>query len=1324
MGTVIVKRPPRRPAPGFPEGEIVLETPPAIPAPTGRAWGQAMTMLPMLAGSAAMALMFAGTGGAGSTLRWVTGGLFGLSAIGMLSTQLGSYSGQPSKQEMAAQRREYMRHLAQLRRRTRKAVRTQQEAMFYRHPEPGTLWTAAQSYRLWERRPKDEDFGVVRIGLGPQDLATPMITPPIQAMDDLEPLCAQALRRFVTTYAVVADMPVALALNGFARIFLRGDADGVRAVTRALLAQVTTFHAPDDVRVVICAAPDRLAEWEWVKWLPHAQHPARTDALGPVRLVAPTVLGAEAMLDDVLAGRPRFNPTGTGQEVAPHLVVVLDGADPAGSDHLVTDNGVEGVTLIDLAGSPPRLLDPATLVLDVDRAGRLRSTTMEGDAEVGVIDRMGMAQAEALARQLAPLRLSPAVRGERPLTTDLELTELLGLDDPRLFDPTTAWRPRPNREQLRVPIGIEPGGAPVELDLKESALDGMGPHGLLIGATGSGKSELLRTLVLALATRHSSEFLNFVLVDFKGGATFTKLDRIPHTSAVITNLEDELPLVDRMSDAIAGELRRRQELLRSAGKYESLRDYEKARAAGAPLEPLPSLLIICDEFSELLSAKPDFLDMFVQIGRLGRSLGVHLLLASQKLEEGRLRGLDGHLSYRVGLRTFSSMESRVVLGVPDAYELPRAPGHGYLKSGTEEMTRFRAAYVSGVYYEGGRRSTGPGGEGAAVRTFTSAYQAPRQETEDETAMAEQPEPDEAIGESLLDILVERLQGRGVPSHQVWLPPLKEPSTLDQLLPPLAVEPGRGLTVADPALRGALRAVVGLVDRPLEQRRDLLTLDLSGGLGHAVVVGGPQSGKSTLLRSTITALALCHTPAEAQFYCLDFGGGSLAALRDLPHVGGVASRLEAGEVRRTVAELTTLLLDRERRFAREGVDGMVTYRRRRQQGDFADDPFGDVFLVVDNWLTLRNEFDELEASITDLANRGLSYGIHVLVSATRWLDLRPALRDVLGTRLELRLGEPSDSYLDRRTALNVPESTPGRGITADKFHFLGVLPRADSRAETADLADGVAKLVQDLSNAWAGPAAPPVRLLPPVVPYASLTPADATPRTAVPIGLAESDLGPVYLDFAADPHFLLFGDSESGKTGFLRQLARRITDASAPDQARLVVIDYRRTLLGVVSAEHLIGYGTSAPVTETIVNEVATVMRNRLPGPDVTPEQLRDRSWWRGPDLYVLVDDYDLVSSGSTNPLGPLLDVLAQARDIGLHLIVARRSGGASRALYESFVMRLRELGSPGLVMSGDRDEGVLLGNVRPQALPPGRGWLVTRKEGARLVQLAWLDPSE
>ncbi|MGC1212857.1 MAG: type VII secretion protein EccCa, partial [Micromonospora sp.] len=514
-------------------------------------------------------------------------------------------------------------------------------------------------------------------------------------------------------------------------------------------------------------------------------------------------------------------------------------------------------------------------------------------------------------RRLAPLRLAGPARGpDAAPGAEPGLPELLGMGDPESFTADQGWVPRPARDRLRVPIGVGADGGAIELDLKESAQDGMGPHGLLIGATGSGKSELLRTLVLGLAATHSSEQLNFVLVDFKGGATFAPFERLPHTAAVITNLADALPLVDRMVDAINGELLRRQELLRRAGNFASVRDYERARAAGTPLAPLPSLLLICDEFSELLSAKPDFIDLFVQIGRLGRSLGVHLLLASQRLEEGRLRGLDTHLSYRIGLRTFSALESRTVLGVPDAHELPRSPGHGYLRSGTDPLVRFKAAYVSGAVRRRGLPGDPAGTASPRLLTFSThlvPVPEPATPTTPSTALEEG-------AETLLDALVGRLAGQGPPAHQVWLPPLDRSPLLDELLGPVATDPVRGLTVGNPELHGALQVPVAVVDKPFEQRRDLFWLALDGAAGHVAVVGQPRSGRSSLLRTLICALALTHTPAEAQVYCLDFGGGTLSGLRGLPHVGGVSGRSDSTAVRRTVGEIAALLAERERRFA--------------------------------------------------------------------------------------------------------------------------------------------------------------------------------------------------------------------------------------------------------------------------------------------------------------------------------------------------------------------------------------------------------------------------
>ncbi|MGC4875952.1 type VII secretion protein EccCb [Micromonospora sp. DT43] len=883
-----------------------------------------------------------------------------------------------------------------------------------------------------------------------------------------------------------------------------------------------------------------------------------------------------------------------------------------------------------------------------------------------------------------------ARRGAREARDDA--LEILGLADYRAlvaFDgPAAVGGPE---QHLQVPVGFDLDGKPVLLDLKESAQAGMGPHGLVIGATGSGKSELLRTIVAALAARHPSEELNFVLVDFKGGATFASLDALPHTSAVITNLADELPLVDRMRDALAGEMVRRQELLRAAGNYVSRFEYEKARAAGEPLAPMPSLLIICDEFSELLAAKPDFIDLFVMIGRLGRSLGVHLLLASQRLEEGKLRGLDTHLSYRIGLRTFSAVESRIVLGVPDAYELPNAPGHGYLKTGNSAMVRFRAAYVSRT----------PGHD----------------EAEPGSAVAEA-----IAGRTVLDLLVERLHGRGRPAHQVWLPPLAEPPSLGELLPPLSLHKRFGLCTADWVGRGRLTVPVGVVDRPYEQRRDPMMVDLGGSSGNVVIVGGLLSGKSTLLRSMIAALALTHTPREVQFFCLDFGGGALRSLTELPHVAGVAVRRETERVRRTVAEVVAALDDREARFARHGVNSMADYRRQRASGEFPDDPFGDIFLVVDGWNTLRQEYEELEQAITNLASRGLGFGIHLVITAVRWAEVRITMRDLLGTRLELRLGDATESEIDRRAAQNVPVGSPGRGLTPDKLHFLAALSRIDRLHDTEDLTEASVALARQVAASWPGPPAPTVRLLPEKLTVAELAKVVDRATPGLPIGVNESALAPVHLDFAVEPHLTVFGDAECGKSNLLRLIAQGIVERYTPIQARLVIADYRRSLLGAVEGDHLLDYAGSNQLFAQSMASIRAAMQNRLPGPEVTTAQLRDRSWWKGPDLYILVDDYDLVASGGSNPLSALYELLPQSRDIGLHLIVTRRAGGVSRALYEPVLQRLRELDASGLLMSGNREEGAVLGNLRPSRQPAGRGTLVRRRDGQQLIQTAWVDP--
>jgi len=939
---------------------------------------------------------------------------------------------------------------------------------------------------------------------------------------------------------------------------------------------------------------------------------------------------------------------------------------------------------------------PAARTITVTDAGEIVIGWGDPDAAtrievVRASDRLGPHAAEAIARALAPRRPSDGA-ATTSATGDVSLTSLLGIRDLAAFDAREVWRGRSLEDTLRTPIGISSEGTAVRLDFKEAALGGDGPHGILIGATGSGKSELLRTIVTGLALTHPPDRLAFVLADFKGGAAFAGMQALPHVAGLITNLADDLALVDRMHAALFGEIRRRQELLRAAGNLPTVREYHRKLDAGESLAPLPYLLLIVDEFGELLTARPDFIDLFVAVGRLGRSLGMHLLLASQQLDEGRLRGLEGHISYRIALRTFSASESRVVLGVPDAYELPPIPGSGYLKVGTTVYTRFRAAVVSLPY----AASTATAVPLARARPFY--LEAPL--TQSSTTPPSHDDP------TTLDVAVRRLRDAAPRVHQVWLPPLEPRVSLDAVL-------------GDESSRRPMVVPVGLVDRPAEQARGLLEVDLSGSAGHLMVVGAALTGKTTFLRTLISSFGLTHTPLEAQFYCIDFGGGGLAALARLPHVGGVAGRQDPERVRRTVAEVASLLDERESRFASAGIDSPAALRVWRSRRGLQGAEWADVFLVVDNWPALRQEFEELEGPVQEIAARGLGYGVHVALTASRWIDVRSALRESIGGRLELRLHDPSESAINRREAENVARGVPGRGITSEALHFQAALPRIDGSLEVLDQQAALESLVEKVVADWDGDEPKPVLVLPRRVEAAGL---DAGDAPGVVIGVAEKDLAPVRLDLTAgDPHFLVFGDGESGKTNVLRTFARGLMAKSPASDVQVLVVDYRRTLLGVVPPEYLIGYAGAEPAATAQLEETAAALTKRLPPADLSIAQLRARNWWKGPDLYVVVDDYDLVVTPGGNPLLPLLPLLAQARDIGLHVVIARRTGGAGRGVLEQLLLRLRELGSAGLLLSGDPQEGPLIGAYRATTQPPGRGLLVRRHEKPSLIQVALSD---
>ena len=701
-------------------------------------------------------------------------------------------------------------------------------------------------------------------------------------------------------------------------------------------------------------------------------------------------------------------------------------------------------------------------------------------------------------------------------------------------------------------------------------------------------------------------------------------------------------LVERMFDAISGEMNRRQELLRAAGNFANATDYNAARMGARPdLEPLPALLIVVDEFSELLGQHPDFAELFVAVGRLGRSLGVHLLLASQRLEEGKLRGLDSHLSYRIGLRTFSAAESRQVLGVPDAYELPADPGSGYLKTASSEVTRFQAAYVSGPLMRRVNSVAAPTG----VRVFTGweADVAPEMSVDDST--------------TLLDAVVSAAQAaadlRGEQARKIWLPPLPVRVNLPDVCEPV----------------GDLAASIGLVDDPYRQRQDPFICDVGTAGGHVALAGGPQTGKSMAVRTLVTAMAATHTTSQVGFYIIDAGSGEHEALETLPHVAGVAERTDEERVRRVIDE----------------VEGFIDNAR-------ADNSPAHTVLVIDGWHSLTapdSKLEDLRDSLARIASEGPAAGVHLVITTQRWNAIRPNVRDLVGTRIEFKLTEPMDSVIDRKAQEKLP-ALPGRGITPQGQNMLVAFTAKEDIAHVAaQAADQV--------------PVPQLKVLPRFVGLGET-------QGSILLGRGGRDLGPINLDAQ---HLVAIGEAGCGKSTLIETVFVQVA-ALPREDARIVLLDPRRAHLAHAPHTMVAAYGSSTDAMRTAIADTAATLTARLPGADVTAEHLATRSWWTGPDIYLLIDDFELLPPEHLQPLMPLLP---HAHDIGLHIVVARKFGGAARALLSQFMSTLRDQQPDVVIFSGNREEGQLFG-VRPIPLDPGRGILVRAGDNAGPIQIA------
>ncbi|MFF2580350.1 type VII secretion protein EccCa [Streptomyces goshikiensis] len=1321
MTTRLIHRPARTVRPPAASEARVIEAPPNLPE--GKAGNIAMSLLPVAGVMSSVVMMTVVRNSQFAALGALILVVTVIGSVGLVFSQRGK-----AQRTRRTQREAYLAYLEDLREELAAEERERGRRADVLNPPPYALYDIVRDpARLWERRRVDGDFLQVRVGTGEmpvRDLriaeqGSTVLTPPDRFMlNEASALTA----RFRTG----TELPLTVPLDRVGDISVVGPREDCLRVARALLVQTAALHAPDDVAVALAVPGDRLADWEWAKWMPHLLDTEQLD--GPVaarRIGASTAqlarqIGPELRRRASYAAEVRRGLSGKDAlSMTSRLLVVVDGHGEDAVELPRPDEAVGlremGVTVLHLLEQ--RIQEPGHVGVRITVDGEaVLIEDMREERQIsarGAVDEVGIPFAEGLARMLAPLRLSAESLVDAPLSGPVDFADLLGIEDVAHLDLSRLWAQRGERAFLRVPIGISDSHEPVLLDLKESSELGMGPHGLCVGATGSGKSELLRTLVLALVATHPPEDLALVLVDYKGGATFAPFEDLPHVAGVITNLENQAGLVERVHASLAGEVKRRQQVLKDAGNIADIGDYAALRAERRPdLEPLPHLFVVIDEFGELLTAKPDFIDLFLSIGRIGRSIGVHLLLSSQRIEGGKLKGLDTYLSYRLGLRTFSADESRTVLDTTDAFHLPPLPGFGYLKVDTSHYERFKASYVSGGYRGPvrGAEEEDSGPLALEYEAFNTLSKPDGQGPQEPSARRRETGPTE------LGVIVGQLEHAAEPVRRIWLPPLPDAVPLDAVAGPLDVGP-RGMQLS--RRRSRLSMPLGLLDDPTKQWQGQWFLDLTVAGGHAAVIGGPQSGKTTLLRTLVLSLALTHTPQEVGVYGLDLVGGGLQALAALPHVGGIAGRADRERAARTVEEVRTMLALREDLFRDHGIDSVEQLRTLHAAGRLPQLASAEIVLVIDGFGALRDDFEELDDAVVDILKRGSGYGIHIVAGMLRWNDVRIATQSNFGTRVELRLNDPGESSVDRKLAETLSADEPGRVLTDGKLFAQVALPRTDGLADTDGLGAVLERTARTIRATWSGEAAQPVRVLPHVL-EPKLLPGPVTEPKRVPIGLDQTALAPVLLDlFAHDQHLLVMGDSECGKTNLLKTIAGGLIERYGEDELVFAIMDPRRGLRGAIPEEFNGGYAYNAKMCAGLSAGIATELERRLPDDSAPLEALEPGSWGGGPRIVVLVDDYDVLTTAGQSPLSPFLPYIPSAVDIGLHFVLTRRVAGASRGMYEPLVQGLRESGASAVLMTGDRGEGQLFPGVYASSQPAGRGVFIRRGQSNRLIQTVY-----
>lgn len=1135
--------------------------------------------------------------------------------------------------------------------------------------------------RLWSRGERDEDFMQLRLGLGDGPISF-TVKGQKNGFTIEEDLLLKRAERIVEDGQTVSNIPITCNLLEDGLLGIVGERKAAIQLINNLIAETAALHSYEDVKVVTLFSKQEAKSFDWVRWLPHSFDDNRES-----RFIADSAQSADALMrsfEDVLKQRNIETRENETEGFSPFYLFVLTEYEymehQAVLKYLLSAGKKLGIGVIFAYDKVEFLPKECSVIVEVSgRSGILYRKESISNKKKFVMD-ITLESYEILSRSMAPIRLKGGA-SDTSLPTSVTFLEGYGVRRPEELNVSGWWASGRTDETMAVPIGVKSNGEQFMFDIHERK---HGPHGVVAGMTGSGKSETVQSWILSMALKFSPQDVSFVLIDFKGTGLLLPFTKLPHLAGTISDLDSK---IQRNLIALQNEMNRREHLFNENGVSNMIAYLRKYRN-GEAKDPLSYLFIIIDEYAEFKVQFPDFTTVVESIVARGRTLGIFAILMTQKPAGVVTDKTKGNINFRWCLKVASSADSKEMLHHADAAKIT-VPGRAYIQVGEDEVYEQIQSYYSGAQYMPDVEDKSVASQKVSVVTRQGRRICYENEIV-EKAINDGVSEIYKVVEYLSDF-VENSDYR--PAEKIWMQKLPGEIYLESIAEHFCFQNG-SWSAERP---GGLKPVVGMIDAPARQTQYPLSFDFAGD-GHISIFGAPGTGKTTMLQSAVMSLMLHYTPEEVNIYLLDFGGWSLGIFKDFPHVGGVVYDNDEMRMEKLVQMIDRKLLDRKSKFSDIGVGSLQAYM------DATGEKLPYIVLALDNFAPVLQLYPNLDTFFIRLTREGGNYGIFLLVTANSQMALGFKINQNIKMAVALQMADKSDyqGIVGKTDGLE-PENMAGRGLAKGNppLEFQAALP-AMGETESERVAR-IKQYAEDMKQSWHGACASPI----PVMPDAILF--DSIQGKGIVIGLSTQHVEPICLPEGRNHFMPVVGTSGSGKSNMIVTMARQVL---SKENASVVLFSNRQYQVNWAEHENC-RVITKIEGLDRYMEELVPVLQERKTQHDAGEESAF-------PPIYIFIDDYKKAHAEMDEKTATRIGaVIRLGAGLGVYLTISE-DGDA--------FCRLSEQGEQVCMLMSRENSGILLGGnfqsysvfsgdlttqERMQALPEYEGYLLVKGKATR-----------